>query len=161
MGFQIRVSRQEDLAAVRDLNHALFDHDHPFDVYLEMSWPNDPKTGGAYFAERVLGRSGICFVADSGDKLVGYLAGDLKENEQYRTGRRAELENMFVSEGARRAGVGTALVSRFRDWCAKQGADEVYVSAYFDNDEAVAFYRECGFVSWGHSLVLDQRADKN
>jgi GNAT superfamily N-acetyltransferase len=68
---------------------------------------------------------------------------------------------MFVSEDARRNGVGTALVSRFREWCLQQGADEVYVSAYFDNDEAVAFYRKCGFRSWGHALVLDERPDKN
>jgi GNAT superfamily N-acetyltransferase len=159
--FQIRVSRPEDLAAVQNLNHELFEHDHPYDAYLEMSWPYNKETGGAYFADRVSGRSGVCFVADSGGKLVGYLAGDVKANEQYRSGRRAELENMFVSEPARRAGVGTALVSRFRDWCREQGADEIYVSAYFDNDEAVEFYRNCGFASWGHVLVLDQRADKN
>jgi len=159
--FEIRTSTPEDLAAVQDLNHELFEHDHPYDVYLEMSWPYDPQTGGKYFADRVLGRSGICLVAESDGLLIGYLAGDVKPNESYRTGRRAELENMFVANHARRAGVGGALVSRFRHWCREHGADEIYVSAYFDNEEAVSFYRDAGFASWGHVLVLDQRADKN
>jgi GNAT superfamily N-acetyltransferase len=159
--FEVRISRPEDLAGVQDLNHALFEHDRPYDNHLKMSWPYDRDTGAAYFSERVSGRAGICFVANSNGALIGYLAGNLHAIESYREGRRAELENMFVAERARRAGVGTALVSRFRTWCEEQGADELYVSAYFGNNDAVEFYRRCGFTSWGHALVLDQRPDKN
>lgn len=157
---KVRTARPDELEVVQALNAASFANDAPHDPYLVMGWPHDPATGGAYFADRLQGSDGrgVILVAEADDgSVVGYLAGALQLNETYRRGTRSELENMCVQAGARRGGIGSALIEAFVAWSREQGADEVYVSAYFDNAAAVACYQRNGFRSYAHDLLLDLR----
>lgn len=153
----VRIGNPGDLRVVQELNAGAFENDARHDPYLVMTWPTDPETGAAYFAQRLAG-DGVVFVALHNGEVVGYLAGAMQANESYRRGVRSELENMFVRASTRRSGVGTALVDAFRRWSLDQGADEMYVSAYFDNLTAVEFYKHNGFASYSHDLLMDLRA---
>jgi GNAT superfamily N-acetyltransferase len=153
----VRIAKSDDLLIVEQLNSKSFSNDADHDPYLVMDWPYDQTTGGRYFEERIGGRDSVCFVAEINNQIVGYLAGALCPNESYRRGSRSELENMFVEEDWRRHRVGTALVDAFIDWSRAHGADEIYVSAYFDNQRAVSFYQDRGFRSYAHDLLLDLR----
>jgi GNAT superfamily N-acetyltransferase len=156
--FKVRVARPEELQIIQELNSGAFENDAEHDPHLVMNWPHDPSTGGAYFKNRLDG-DGIIFVAEDANGVVGYLAGAMHSNESYRRGSRSELENMFVRPNARRSGIGSALMDAFVDWSRDHGADEVYVSAYFDNTRAVEFYKHSGFRSYSHDLLLDLRAE--
>lgn len=155
----VRVARPDELAVIQELNSGAFENDSVHDPYLGMSWPVDPATGGSYFKTR-LGGDGVVFVAEEGGVVVGYLAGAMRPNESYRRGRRSELENMFVRPFIRRSGVGSLLIDAFVSWSRKQGAGEVYVSAYFGNDRAVSFYKHNGFESYSHDLLLNIREEE-
>jgi GNAT superfamily N-acetyltransferase len=64
---------------------------------------------------------------------------------------------MFVVDSARRRHIGTALIDEFRHWSLERGANEIYVSAAFDNQRAMAFYQSNGFASYSHDLIMDLR----
>jgi N-acetylglutamate synthase len=51
-----------------------------------------------------------------------------------------------VSTGARRRGVGSAIVDGLSSWASGRGADRAYLQVEADNDGAIAFYAERGFV---------------
>lgn len=154
----IRIARPDELPIVQKLNGDAFENDAEHDPYLVMTWPTDPSTGGTYFRRRLDGAGdGVVFVAEDNGDVIGYIAGAIRPNEPYRRGSRSELENMFVRADARRSGIGSSLVNAFVTWSRQQGADEVYVSAYFDNERAVSFYEHYGFRSYAHDLLLDLR----
>ena len=58
----------------------------------------------------------------------------------------AELDGLFVSPEAQRAGIGRALVGRAKRLASEQGANALHVIA---NPAAVAFYQAMGFVTTG------------
>lgn len=156
----VRMAQRDELGIIQTLNRGAFENDAEHDPQLVMTWPTDPATGGAYFSSRING-DGVVFVAETDGTIVGYVAGAMQPNEMYRSGRRSELENMFVQPQARRGGVGTALIDAFVQWSTEQGAGEVYVSAYFDNHRAVSFYQRQGFKSYSHDLLLNLRPPAN
>jgi GNAT superfamily N-acetyltransferase len=158
--FVIRIAQPRELPVIQELNGGSFENDLARDPYLVTTWPTDPETGERYFRDRLSGDDGIVFAAEADGCVVGYLAGAMRPIESYRRGVRSELENMFVRPEARRTGVGSALVDAFVDWSKKQGADEVYVSAYFDNRTAVSFYQSKAFESYAHDLLLDLRGSR-
>lgn len=151
----IRLAKPEELAAIQALNRELFEHDASFDPYLVLDWPYNDD-GEFYFRGRISG-DGVCYVAELGSEIVGYLAGAFCEPETYRTGRRCELENMCVKSSLRAHGVGSALFDAFKQWAIEHGAEELYVEAAFDNTGAIAFYRRNGFTSYSHDLIVDLR----
>lgn len=62
-----------------------------------------------------------------------------------REARRAEIGELFVSETARRRGVGRALVGRALEWVRERGVDRVVVRVGAANAAGQAFWRGIGF----------------
>jgi len=62
-----------------------------------------------------------------------------------RPGRRAYLSNVAVASGARRRGVGRALLAAARQAAAGRGCHHLYVHVVADNEPAAALYRQQGF----------------
>src|SRR5438270_557408 len=113
---EIRLAKVEELKAVQDLNHELFLLDARYFDDLNVEWPYE-SVGEKCFQQMIAGEIGVCLVAEANGQIVGYLAGcTQKPNVAYR-GKRAELENMFVSPEWRSRGVGSKLVRAFFEWC--------------------------------------------
>lgn len=149
---RIRLATSKDLRIVQDLNHELFLWDQKHFHDLNIQWPYE-KNGEEYFRQVVSGEDGnICFIAEIDGKVVGYLAGSLKKGNGIYTGKRAELDNMFVIESHRKSGIGTRLVQEFIAWCTNQGVDHVFVNAYAPNRVAIAFYQKQGFEPYATTL---------
>ncbi len=55
----------------------------------------------------------------------------------------ASIEDLHVEPGARRRGVGSALLEAVGERCASRGVS--YVEALVEDDEAAAFYAEAGY----------------
>ena len=82
--------------------------------------------------------AGVWIVARRQGVIVG--AGEILQ-----TGRRWEMANVVVSAGARRRGVGAALVNRLLEEAAARGARQVELLMPEDADGARRLYRRAGF----------------
>lgn len=66
--------------------------------------------------------------------------------------KRAELENICVTEKERSHGVGALLVNALFEWCKQNGATHVMVDAYAPNLKAIKFYETQGFEPYSNVL---------
>jgi GNAT superfamily N-acetyltransferase len=148
----IRRAVLTDLKTVQNLNHDLFISDYPSDNDLNVEWPFE-KDGEDYFRSMISGEAGVCFVAEKGNKIVGYLAGCIKKDNSYSFSKLAELENMLVREGERSQGIGSKLIEVFLQWCKENKAKRVIVKAYSPNIRAIEFYKRSGFKPFVTELI--------
>ncbi len=155
----IKKATLDDLETVQNLNHQLFEHDLVFEPALNMNWPYE-KSGKDFFTRAITDDDKCCFVALDGDEIVGYLAGSVKSGQDYEEGIVAELDNTLVLDNYRGHGVGRKLFDEFKNWAISKKVDRLYVSAYFDNSDAVAFYHAVGFENYGWSLKMEVNNDK-
>ncbi|HLK93872.1 MAG TPA: GNAT family N-acetyltransferase [Polyangia bacterium] len=80
--------------------------------------------------------------------VVGFLALRIYETPPDPTmvpRRRAHLETLVVSTGARRRGLGRRLVTAAGDWARTQGAVEMVLTTWEGNTAADAFYERLGY----------------
>lgn len=144
MNIVVRRAKPEELRTIQELNRLLFESDSPRDPHLNLNWPYED--GEDYFRKRINDNNHLCLVAEVDGKIVGYLAGAIREVESWRPIKRTELENMLVKEDFRDKGVGAKLVQEFFKWSREQGAERVLVVVYATNERATKFYEKMGFV---------------
>lgn len=51
-----------------------------------------------------------------------------------------EIENMFILEEYRKYGIGTKLISEFKEYCSKNKIEELKVTASVKNKNTIEFY---------------------
>lgn len=140
----LRRAKLPDLIFIQQLNQELFSHDHEFDSLLDHTWPLS-KIGEKYFTEKISGKDQVCFVAEEGSQIVGYLAGSIGKPDSTRSNVVvANIDNILVLEAHRSKGVGKMLIKQFCVWC-KNKATRISVTAYFENTRALGFYKNLGF----------------
>jgi len=152
---EIRKATVKDLDGILRLNFELFKKEYrEYDKTLDLDWTQ--RGGEKYFRNRIAKSDGFVAVAESGGKLVGYLCGGMPKMEAHRIKmKHAELENMFVDKRFRRQGVGKKLAEEFLNWCRENKADYVSVSASYENEEGIHFYRKLGFENY--EIVLEMK----
>ncbi|MCL2037758.1 GNAT family N-acetyltransferase [Candidatus Saccharibacteria bacterium] len=155
----VKEATLDDLKAVQDLSHQLFEHDVPFEPALNMNWSYE-ESGRKFFVNAISDDDKCCFVAFNDEEIVGYLAGSVKPGQDYEKGTVAELDNTLVLDEYRGLGVGRKLFDEFKIWAKSKKVDRLYVSAYFDNSDAVAFYHAVGFKNYGWSLKMEVNNDE-
>jgi len=118
------------------------------DPRMDSDWPR--KHGAGYY--RGLLTSALCLLARVDGAPAGHLVGRLGTSELRPGAKTAVLESMRVGEEFRRAGAGSALVAEFIAWAERNGATEFRVTAFVDNEAAIAFYRSHGFAPFELTL---------
>lgn len=153
MECEIKEASIDNLRDVQNLNSLLFKKEYKeFDNTLNCNWTLG-KTGENFFRERIIGNNGCVFIALKNNKIIGYLAGEIREIPNYRTlTSYSELENMFVLEEFRGMGIGTKLVERFKEWCKSRGIARMKVSTSSKNKNGIDFYRKNGFFDYELTL---------
>lgn len=147
----VRLAKPKDLKSVQELNHQLFLSDARHFDDLNTNWPYEE--GKKYFRDRIAGKDGVCFVAEKEGFIIGYVIGGWSHlNFSAYKGKRAELENICVSESERSQGIGALLVNALFDWCKQNGATHVMVDAYVPNLKAIKFYKTQGFEPYSNVL---------
>jgi ribosomal protein S18 acetylase RimI-like enzyme len=95
------------------------------------------------------------WVAESHGAIVGFLfCQHLSLRSE--TGSEVLLYEIGVRNGARRQGVGSALLDALYSWMAEHEVEEVWVGA--DNPDAIEFYRSCGFETDETSRFMARKA---
>jgi GNAT superfamily N-acetyltransferase len=120
------------------------------DPAMDADWP---RRHGAEYWRQVRDKGDLCLLARVNAAPAGHLVGRLRGSDIRPGTRIAVLESMQVFERFRRGGVGSALVTEFVAWAARNNATEFRVTAFAANDRAIAFYRSHGFAPFESTLA--------
>jgi GNAT superfamily N-acetyltransferase len=150
----IRRAALEDLKIIQRFGYELLDYERQnWDPALDINWPFS-KEGEQKYRFAITDKYTI--IAEKDKKSAGYLIGKIvgAAPGSARNIKQAYLENIFVSDSARKSGVGAKLITEFKDYCKKEGVSRINVSVLAANTTAVDFYQKVGFSP--RSLSLSQ-----
>ncbi|MDP1722283.1 MAG: GNAT family N-acetyltransferase [Candidatus Gottesmanbacteria bacterium] len=148
MEFTIRQATEKDFSLIQALNAALFAEDQKNDAALDTHWPVS-VAGVEYYMKSLMDSGKIVFIAeDDNNNPVGYIIASMVNKWRYRMVKTGELENMYIVPTARKQGVGRALIEKIKIWLKSRRVERIYVSAYTNNTNAIAFYKANGFAPW-------------
>ncbi|MBE2275072.1 MAG: GNAT family N-acetyltransferase [Rhodobacteraceae bacterium] len=115
--------------------------------YPEVFFPNpDPVALATHFAARLADPQVTCFLA--GTPALGYALCTRQDRPLSVFSppvRRLMIDHVAVAPGARRQGLGRALLAAARDLAHEIGADEILLDTWAGNTAAHAFFRALGF----------------
>ena len=152
MKINIRKANLNDLIYIQNLNNLLFDLEYNnYDSTLKLGWPFE-KDGEEYFIDKI--KNNLIFVADINGKIVGYLACSILEEISYSIETFAELENMYIDTNYRGYGIGSKLIDEFKNYCRNIGIENIKVTAYSENKQAINFYMKNGFQDYNTTLIF-------
>lgn len=152
MKVDIRKANINDLIHIQNLNNSLFNLEYNnYDSTLKLGWPFE-KDGEEYFIDRI--KNNLVFVAEIDEKIVGYLAGSVLEEMSYTIETFAELDNMCIDTNYRGYGIGSKLIDEFKNYCKNLGIENIKVTAYAQNKQAINFYMKNGFQDYNTTLIF-------
>ena len=144
----------EDLKTIQRFGYELLDYERQnWDPAVDINWPFS-KEGEQKYRSAITDKYTI--IAEKDKKPIGYLIGKIVDIApgSARPIKQAYLENIFVSDSARKSGVGAKLIAEFKDYCKKEGVSRINVNVLVANTNAVDFYQKVGFSP--RSLSLSQ-----
>lgn len=100
----------------------------------------------------------LLLVVDDG-AIAGHLSGVVEEPARLRTVRTATLRSLYVAPHLRGQGFGGVLINEFLNWATDAGAEQVEVTAYASNENAIRYYIAHRFTPF--ELVLRRPAQIN
>ena len=142
MNIVLRKSEAKDWQTIQKLNSEVYENSFQFDKYLKQ---NDPFTieSESDYKKTVVDIDKFCMIAEVDGVPAGYLVGG-ENNYPYRTNRRGEIFHTGSSPNFRSLGIGTLLVSEFKNWCKQRGITHIATSAYYNDPKARHFYEKQG-----------------
>lgn len=147
----IRRADLNDLDIICELNNQLFKLEKDnYDSTIIDDWPLTNE-GKEYFKDLITNHYVI--VASLNDKVVGYLAGSIKEKGTYELIQYSEINNMLVMEEYRGTGIGKKLIDNFIEYSKSQNINNIKVVASFKNKDAINFYHNNGFEDFDLTLT--------
>jgi ribosomal protein S18 acetylase RimI-like enzyme len=148
----IRVATLDDLPVLSDLGTELMISEMDFDPDYNQQWYHS-AAGKKYLYKEVSGRNHICFLAEVDGKAVGYASCRLLPVDSSRPFKRAELDNLIISEQYRKHGIGHELFDAFKKWAIEKGANRIKVIVNASNEGGINFYENTGFKE--HQRIME------
>lgn len=148
-----RRARSADLASIDALWRSLLALHADLDPAFRVAGNAVPARALAQLVEDA---RTAAWVAESEAGVVAFCAARIDDAPPgLAESRRAEITELFVSEGARRHGLGRALVEAACEWARERDAARVEVRVVALNAAGRAFWRSLGFGAFVD--VLDRR----
>jgi len=146
--YTIRRARPTDLDRLVELMLALQDH---LEVANPDLWRMKPGAKGdlkGQIAGRLTAANGCALVAEhEKDGVVGAIFGRIVVNKRYVPERAGLVDQAFVRQDHRRAGVGSWLVAELCHFFAEQGVDDLSLRYVAGNKDAAGFWSALGFAT--------------
>ena len=134
---QVRAARKEDGPAWLRMRDALWPD-------FASTWHSDEIQ--QFFAGKLSSPLAVLMAEDDTGKALGFAELSIRNYaEDCMTDRVAYLEGWYVVPGARRKGVGRALITAAEQWAKGQGCTEFASDAVIDNEISAAAHRALGF----------------
>jgi GNAT superfamily N-acetyltransferase len=144
--YTIRAAERADLDALEALLLALQDHLEAANPGLWLMKPEARSSLRGQIAARLAAPSSCVLLAEhAADGAVGTILGRVVTNNRYIPSRAGVVDQLFVEENHRRAGVGSQLVVELCRFFAKAGADDLSLRYVDGNQEAAGFWSSLGF----------------
>lgn len=147
----VRKATIEDLSQIQELCNTLSEQSHSIDNDLNVKWAHGEE-GKKYYEERIDGSKGTCFIAEKDGKIAGFASGTIHNVDEWRLIKRVELDNIFIVETHRGAGLGKLLLDAFKQWAKEIDAQRVTLTAYTTNTKAISLYEREGFLPYETTL---------
>lgn len=129
---RIRLVEREDLNALFALDQVCF---RPGVAYSKLEL--------RYFLFR---SSSISLIAEDGKDIAGFAIVEIRAEKNSRTGHIVTID---VDPARRRQGVGRVLMEALTERCSEAEATLLWLEVAVDNDAAIAFYGQLGFLKTG------------
>jgi ribosomal protein S18 acetylase RimI-like enzyme len=145
---KIRRWKRGDLEQIVDLWLELTYHINPTDGFYRIAPDARRKYRG--YLNRVFGdRNYGVFVADSNERLVGFVMGRVNQTPSVVIPDMVGyIENIFIEKESRRSGVGRELCHSLFEWFKERRIGHVELFYQIENTEAAAFWKRLGFRTW-------------
>jgi len=150
---KIRKATTGDIETLQKLNQESFVDNAVYDPDLKLDWALSEK-GKAHFEKHIRTSECSCFVAEDEAKCIGYITLAPRIID-YRKSRCCEITDMAVTQKYQSKGIGSLFIQKATEWAKEKGYKKMYVSAYFTNTRAVAFYKKNGLVELDLGLEKD------
>ena len=98
-------------------------------------------------------RAAVLIAHDEDGERLGFVS--VKVREDVNGVERAHVADLAVREGARRLGVGRALMRAAEAWARKQGLPVLGLDVWSTNERAMAFYRRLDYRAESLHLIKE------
>ncbi len=123
------------------------------DFYKHFNYPFDQnhkrKVLLGFIADQSLGRA---WLIQQAGVAIGYAIVAFSFSLE-RNGRIAFIDELFIDDSSRSAGVGASVLSKIESWCASVGVTNVRLEAEASNERASALYVRCGYIDQHRRLL--------
>jgi len=129
----------------------------------ELLWPSHKVREHAdeiarFFAGKLRQPLQVFLAFDQQDKAIGFIELSIREYaEGCLTDHVAYIEGWYIHPGARRQGVGAALVNAAEEWARAQGCSELASDTELDNAASAAAHRAIGFEEAGRIVCFKKK----
>ncbi len=144
MDYTIRLAVEEDLKRVQELSQKLMEHDKGItknEFMFSLNWALTDEGYENYKSN--ISRDEL-YVVCVDDKIIGYMTCWINRKQPWQAHKTMEIGNLYIEEGYRNMGIGTALINKARELCKKNEIKYLRIEVNADNEKARAFYRKNG-----------------
>jgi GNAT superfamily N-acetyltransferase len=144
-GLIIRPGRREDAdEAARLWMQSAQEHTEHDPIYATA--PGAERVMRRFLADLTSGSLSFLFVAEDGDRIVGFVSGELREGSPtFLQKSWASVDDVFVQPDHRNLGVGRALLESVEAWAKDRDADGISLQVAAANGRGRKFYEDLGF----------------
>ena len=114
---------------------------------IQMWTEHEPEEMADEFRKLVMNEEAVCFIKYADDKPVGFAQCQLRHDyvEGTESSPVGYLEGILVSEGYRKKGYATQLLSECEKWAKEKGCSEFASDCELDNEDSLKFHMASGF----------------
>ena len=105
-----------------------------------------------YLRPHMESEKNLFLVAADGEKMVGYLHGEVKDVPHFIHGQIGYVQHLFVTEAYRRRGIGEKLYNEIIKWFRSRDIKMVHLDALVRNKVANSFWRKHGYMDFQKTL---------
>ena len=145
MDIIIRRAKASDITTIQEFGSKLLNFEREnYDSSLDENWAFSDEAKAKYL-NAIQNR--YVSIAEIDNQPVGFLIGSIitPTGDDARQIKQANLQNIYVDEKMRKAGIGRRLLDDFKQYCKNEGVTRLNVSVLTANTTATDFYYNNGF----------------
>ena len=100
-------------------------------------------------------QSKFIFVAEEENKIVGYLYGKIRPQDETYKDSIAVLDALYVEENYRKRGIAHARIEHFKQWVNSKNIHKIEVSVWSNNTKAKHLYEKENFKTAKETLIMN------
>ncbi len=142
----VRPARRKDRVQAAELWNEMMDYHAGISTIDFRRVKNARRIWMRFFDKHIRSRTKKAWVAERDGKVVGLVMGSIgRRPRMFRVKFRGHIEEMAVTAGERRKGIGSRLLKEYLAWARRKGVPYVTLEAAPENRIGVPFWKKKGF----------------